>query len=379
MCASGAGERAPVVPTDMTDAHRLWLLGSLLVGSWIVYLLSPILTPFVVSALLAYLGDPLVDRLEARRIRRTPAVVLVFSIILLTLLFLLILLVPRVEAQIGQLIERLPGYLEWLRVNLLPRLQALLPGDVVAFDLSLVQKAIASHWREAGGLLAGAWSSLSGSGLALVGWLVNLFLVPVLTFYLLRDWDHLVAGIRSLLPRRSEPIWSRLATEADEVLGAFLRGQLLVMVALGIIYTTGLWLVGLDLALLIGMLAGLVSFVPYLGLIVGIAIAGLASILQSQGFGDLPWVVLVFIVGQVLEGSLLTPHLVGERIGLHPVAVIFAVMAGAQLYGFFGILLALPVAAVVMVLVRHLERTYRASTLYAHTEPPADPDRPEGS
>lgn len=364
--------RVPAEPTVMSDVHRLWVLGSLLFGGWLVYLLSPILTPFVVSALLAYLGDPLVDRLEARGLKRTPAVALVFSIIVLLLLFLLILLVPRIEAQISQLIAKLPGYLDWLRANLVPRLQLLLPGEMGGFDIASLQQALGRHWREAGGLLAHVWTSVSGSGLALVGWLANLFLVPVLTFYLLRDWDHLVAGVCGLLPRRSEPTWSRLAGEADEVLGAFLRGQLLVMVALGVIYTTGLWLVGLELALLIGMLAGLVSFVPYLGLIVGIVIAGLASILQSQGFGDLPWVVLVFVIGQVLEGSVLTPRLVGERIGLHPVAVIFAVMAGGQLYGFFGILLALPAAAVVMVLIRHVVSRYRGSTLYDHA--PSDPD-----
>jgi predicted PurR-regulated permease PerM len=135
-----------------------------------------------------------------------------------------------------------------------------------------------------------------------------------------------------------------------------------------VIYTTGLWLVGLELALLIGMFAGIVSFVPYLGLIVGILTAGLAAILQFQGYAELPWVVLVFVAGQLLEGSVLTPRLVGERIGLHPVAVIFAVMAGAQLYGFFGILLALPVAAVAMVLVRHLVERYRSSTLYGHVD-----------
>lgn len=362
----------------MSDAHRLWLLGSLLFGGWLVYLLSPILTPFVVSALLAYLGDPLVDRLEAKGLRRTPAVALVFSILLLMLLFLLVLLVPRIEAQIGQLIDRLPGYLAWLKANVLPRLQALLPGEMGGFSLEALQQAIGRHWREAGGLLANLWSSVSGSGLALVGWLVNLFLVPVLTFYLLRDWDRLVAGIHDLLPRASEPVWAGLAREADEVLGAFLRGQLLVMIALGVIYTTGLWLVGLDLALLIGMIAGLVSFVPYLGLIVGIVVAGLASILQVQGLGDLPWVVLVFVVGQVLEGSVLTPRLVGERIGIHPVAVIFAVMAGGQLYGFFGILLALPVAAVAMVLVRHLLSSYRGSTLYVTPGALRDPDGPGG-
>jgi predicted PurR-regulated permease PerM len=361
-----------------TDAHRLWILSWLLVTGWVLYLLSPILTPFVVSALLAYLGDPLVDRLEQRGLKRTAAVSVVFSVLFLFLLLLALTLIPRIESQIGDLLQKLPGYLAWLRDVALPRLEAWLPIEASGFDLSLLQQTLAKHWREAGGVAAQVWESVSGSGLALLGWIANLVLVPVLTFYLLRDWDHLVAGIHTLLPRRAEATWSKLAREADEVLGAFLRGQVLVMFALGVIYTTGLWLVGLDLALLIGMFAGIVSFVPYLGLIVGILIAGLAAILQFQGYGELPWVILVFVVGQLLEGSVLTPRLVGERIGLHPVAVIFAVMAGGQLYGFFGILLALPVAAVAMVLVRHLVRSYRASALYGHVDEDLRPPGGDG-
>ena len=352
----------------MTDSHRLWLLSALLVVGWLLWLLSPILTPFVVSALLAYLGDPLVDRLERLKLGRTAAVSVVFSIILLLLLFLLLLLVPRVEAQVSQFLQRLPGYVEWLQQTLLPRLEAWLPAEAAGFDLGVLQETLAKHWRDAGGVLAQLWQSISGSGLALLAGMANLVLIPVLTFYLLRDWDHLVAGIHALLPRRTAPMIARLARESDAVLGAFLRGQVMVMFALGVIYTTGLWLVGLDLALLIGMLAGIVSFVPYLGLVVGILLAGVAAILQFQGWAELPWVILVFVVGQLIEGSVLTPRLVGGQIGLHPVAVIFAVMAGGQLYGFFGILLALPVASVGMVLVRHLLQNYRASQLYAETE-----------
>ena len=198
----------------------------------------------------------------------------------------------------------------------------------------------------------------------MLGWLMNLVLIPVVTFYLLRDWDLLIKGIRGLLPRKIEPTVSQLAGEINEVLGAFVRGQLMVMFALGVIYTAGLWLIGLDLAFIIGMGAGLLSVVPYLGTVVGLLAAVLAAIFQFQDLFHTVMVLLVFGAGQMLEGMVLTPKLVGDRIGLHPVAVIFAVLAGGQLFGFLGILLALPVASALNVLVRHLRDKYTKSTLY---------------
>jgi predicted PurR-regulated permease PerM len=173
-------------------------------------------------------------------------------------------------------------------------------------------------------------------------------------FYLLRDWNDMAARVHGLFPRPVQPRVAQLARESDEVLGAFLRGQLLVMLALAIIYSAGLWILGLDLALPIGLVAGFVSFVPYLGFIVGLAAASVAAIFQFQDAWMLMWVGAVFGFGQILEGTLITPKLVGDRIGLHPVAVIFAVLAGGQLFGFFGVLLALPAAAVMVVWLRHL-------------------------
>lgn len=208
------------------------------------------------------------------------------------------------------------------------------------------------------------FSSVTKSGLSVIAWLGNLVLIPVVTFYLLRDWDILMARIHELLPRDSEPVITKLAKQSDETLAAFLRGQFLVMLALGIVYSTGLWFIDLKLALLIGMLAGLVSFVPYLGFIVGIVAASVAMLLQTQDVFQLLPVVIVFAIGQALEGMLLTPLLVGDKIGLHPVAVIFAVLAGGQLFGFVGILLALPVAAVIAVLLRHMHGQYKASALF---------------
>lgn len=347
------------------DSWRWFGLAVLVLGGGLLYLLSPILMPFLASIALAYLGDPLVDRLERIRVvrwqlPRTAAVTVVFIGLLLIALLLLMVLLPQLEAQISALLKKLPGYLAWLRGHVLPWVREHLQLEGGLVDLNVLRDALAQHWQQAGGIVAGTLGSVSRSGLMLLGLLANLLLIPVITFYLLRDWDRIIAAIGTLLPRDSAQGWVALAKESDTVLSAFLRGQLAVMAALAIIYSTGLWLVGLDFALLIGLFAGLVSFVPYLGLILGILVAGVASVLQFQGLEGLPWVVLVFVAAQLLEGSVLTPKLVGDRIGLHPVAVIFAVMAGGQLYGFFGILLALPVAAVAMVALRHLFARYRA-------------------
>lgn len=190
-------------------------------------------------------------------------------------------------------------------------------------------------------------------------------LIPVVTFYLLRDWDILMAKIRRLLPRKREALTIQLLGECHEVLGAFMRGQLLVMLALGIVYAVGLMSIGLELGLLIGLLAGLASLVPYLGFVVGISAALVAGLFQfGVEWYPLLGIVVVFSIGQMLEGMLLTPLLVGDRIGLHPVAVIFAILAGGQLFGFTGVLLALPVAAVIMVLLRHVHELYKESDMY---------------
>jgi predicted PurR-regulated permease PerM len=207
---------------------------------------------------------------------------------------------------------------------------------------------------------------MTASGLRLLGWLASLMVVPVVSFYLLLDWEALPGRVLALLPPRLRAPAARLLRESDEVLASFLRGQLAVMLILAVVYATGLWWIGLELALPIGLAAGLASFVPYLGFLVGIAAAGLAAYLQFQEASVLLWVLAVFAGGQLLEGLVLTPRLVGERVGLHPVAVIFAVMAGGQLFGFLGVLLALPAAAVLKVWLRHLH----AQALAAAASPP---------
>jgi len=351
-------------PTTISDSQRWLILAGCLLAGGLLYLLAPVLTPFAVGALLAYLGDPLADVLERRGLSRTGAVLMVFLVIFSVLLAALILLVPMLEQQIVALERKVPRYIDWIQTNLLPALVDRLGVEQGVVGLDVVKRTVMGHWQQAGGMLVGVVADISKSGLAVVGWAANVVLVPVVTFYLLRDWDVLVARLHKLVPRTVEQSASRLARDCDQVLAEFFRGQLLVMAALAFIYVAGLSLVGLELALLIGLTAGLVSFVPYLGFLVGIVLAGVAAFFQFQDTAHLLYVAGVFGVGQAIEGMVLTPLLVGDRIGLHPVAVIFAVLAGGQLFGFFGVLLALPAAAIIMVLLRHAHERYLMSDLY---------------
>jgi predicted PurR-regulated permease PerM len=358
--------RPPVSSKEesMTESQKWFVLAGMSVGGVLLYLLAPVLTPFLVAAVLGYIGDPLVDWLEARRFSRSLAVTTVFVSLSLLLLILLLILVPMLERQVVLLVSKLPQYIDWLQNKGLPAFSSLLGFEASAFDLAGIKEMVKEQWLQTGGAVKGALGLISRSGTTLLAWLANLALIPVVAFYMLRDWDILVERVHELIPRRYEATVVRLARASDEVLGAFLRGQLTVMLALGSIYTVGLWIIGLELALLIGMLAGVVSFVPYLGFIVGILAAGVAAVMQYHELLPLLYVAIVFMIGQAVEGMLLTPLLVGEKIGMHPVAVIFAVLAGGQLFGFVGILLALPVAAVVMVLLRYTHEQYVGSSLY---------------
>lgn len=355
----------------MTDMRRWFWLGAVLLLCAFVYLLHPILTPFLIAILLAYMGDPLVDRLEKFKLSRTLSVVLVFGFFTLIVIVLLTVLVPMLAKQLVSLYQLAPQMLDWLQQKALPWVQSHVGLSDGFWKFDKIKAAISEHMGQTGDIVGVILSQATTSTLALIGWLTNLVLIPVVGFYLLRDWDVMMAKIRSLLPRHRESQVVELAGECHEVLGAFIRGQLLVMVALGVIYAAGLMLVGLELGLLIGMVAGLAAIVPYMGFIIGIGAAMVAGLFQ---FGldptHLIGIAAVFMVGQMLEGMVLTPLLVGDRIGLHPVAVIFAILAGGELFGFTGVLLALPVAAVIMVLVRHIHDVYKESDIYGGSEDP---------
>ena len=348
-----------------SDIARRWQwLAILLVIGGLLWILRPVLTPFAIAAMLAYLGDPLADRLERLRCNRTLATSIVFLVMVLILVGAMVLLVPLIQRQVVRLIEAMPGYGEWIRSGLFPWLQQHLNLPADFFNIDSILASIRAHIGTVGNLAAVVLGYATRSSLTIIGWITSLVLIPVVTFYLLRDWDVMVAKIDGLLPRANRPTIVRLARESDAVLGAFVRGQLLVMIALGVFYGVALWAIGLDVGPLIGMIAGLVSFVPYLGFITGLFASLIAALVQYHDWQHLVMVLGVFGIGQVLEGYVLVPRLVGGKIGLHPVAVIFAILAFGQLFGFLGVLLALPISSVLMVLLRYAHERYTASALY---------------
>ncbi len=337
---------------------------------WLLWLLAPVLSPFALAALLGWLGDPLVDRLERARFGRNTAVIVVFSAMSLVLLVAALILVPMLEQQIVTLVHSLPGYRDWFVGTALPWVERRTGLEILSWlDPERLFTLIREHWERAGGIAATVLGYVSRSGFALLGLLANIVLLPVLTFFFLRDWDLLVERVGLLVPRDHVDTVRKLARESDAVLGGFLRGQFLVMLILGVLYAIGLWAVGLELGILIGILAGLLTFVPYLGPASIIVFGGIAAMVQFGDWQHLAGVAVVFTVGQVIESYWLTPKLVGDRIGLHPMAVIFAVTAGGTLFGFLGMLLALPVAAVANVLLRYAHERYTASSLYAGEQP----------
>ena len=344
----------------------LFFVGLIVAG--LLYLLQPVLTPFVVGIGIAYLADPFADRIEARGFSRTVATVIVF--VVLTLIFgaIILVLVPLLIKQIQTLVQMLPNIEVWYNATLLPWLQSTLGVDVKSMNLDLVTEGLSAEWKQTGGVISRVVQYATRSSMALISTLGSMAMIPVVAFYMLRDFDLLTSRIKALLPINVQPRVSAWALESNDVLAAFMRGQLLVMFSLGVIYALGLSLVGLNYALLIGILAGLASIVPYLGFVIGIAAAMTIAFFQFDGYMPLALVLAVFTIGQMIESFVLTPLLVGDRIGLHPVAVIFAILAGGQLFGFMGILLALPIAAVIMVLLRNLHTGYINSSLYGQQD-----------
>jgi len=345
------------------DSKIYIALGAALALS-LLYLLSPILTPFIIGAFLAYLFDPLVRKLKQHHVPHYVSISIVFFFFFLILLALLLLLIPLVESQVQHFAEIIPNTIDWLQNTILPWLKDNLGIDSEAINVASIKKLLADNVTKAGGAATIAVQAVVTSGFKIIEWIIKLILIPVVAFYLMCDWDRFLRGIQNLIPRNTEPTFTRLMKECNSVLGAFLRGQLIVMISLGVIYAAGLTLIGLQVGIIIGVIAGLLSIVPYLGTITGVLIAMVAAYLQMGTLKAVALVLLVFAVGHLIDHLFLTPKLVGGRIGLHPVAVIFAILAGGCLFGFVGVLLALPVASVIMVWLRYLHKRYYKSDLY---------------
>ena len=348
----------------MTNIQKVYLLLLIFAALVLIYFLQPILAPFLAGLALAYLFDPLVDRLENLKLNRAFSTCVVFLVFFVLVITALLVILPLLSRELSALLRDLPLLITWLQQTTSPWLVANFGIDPFAIKPGDIVNQVRGNWQQAGGIVKMILEQVMQSSLTFLATLGSIALTPVVAFYLMRDWDRLVVRIRALVPRDNEQQFLQLSTECDEVLSAFLRGQLLIMFLLGCIYSAGLYLVGLEQAILIGVLAGLVSIVPYLGVIVGVLAATLAAMVQFQDWMPLLYVLLVFGVGQALESMLLTPWLVGDKIGMHPVVVIFAVLAGGQLFGFVGILLALPIAAVSLVFARHLHRRYVQSGYY---------------
>jgi predicted PurR-regulated permease PerM len=335
-----------------------------------IYLLRGALLPFVVGMAVAYLLDPVADRLERLGLPRTLAAFLIVLIFLSAVVVVLVILVPVLSEQVADLVARVPAYVDTLRKEISPLLRrvraSLTPGQAAQID-----EAIKSHVGDLLGWVGQIVRGILSGGAALLSLLGLMFIMPVVAFYMIRDWDRLVAHIDSLLPAKEGDTIRMLAREIDARLSGFVRGQALVCLLLGAWYATGLTLVGLDFALLLGLGAGVLSIIPYLGNIVGLSLSLALAAAQFDSWIPIALVAGVFLSGQVLEGNFVTPKIVGDRVGLHPVWLLFAVTAGAALLGITGALLAVPVAAALGVIIRYAVQRYRESPLYAEKAGPA--------
>jgi predicted PurR-regulated permease PerM len=355
------GASAPRRP--LTLRNYAWLIAAALIVIVGLEWLGPVLTPFLVGAVLAYLGTPLVDRAAAHGLPRalgTLAVVLAFG---LALFALFVVLVPLVQGEVSVAAQRLPDLLAQFQGRVAPWLAERF-GVEVTLDFDTVREFIAENAQSAQELSFKVLSGVRAGSRIVLGVLVNVALIPVVMFYLLRDWPLLLARVGELMPRRWQPKTRELAGQVDDVLAEFLRGQLMVMAVLALYYAIALSLVGLDRAIAIGVVTGVLVFIPYVGFGLGLILGVLAALLQWHGWPAFVAVLAVYLAGQLLENYVLVPYLVGDRIGLHPLAVIFALLAFGQLFGFAGVLLALPISAALLVGLRHLRAAYVDSPVY---------------
>lgn len=342
---------------DLTPTLRAVVIVAIVIAlGYLIGALAPVLTPFIAGAILSYIAAPVVVWLAARRVPRAAGAVLVVLTMGALIAGLVLVVVPLVSNEISQITTKLPELITRAQTEWLPWVNTRL-GTSISFDLTQLKSLVQDNASAVGGLSAQLAGSLKLGGQMLLGVIVNVMLLPVVMFYLLRDWPTLIDGIDHLVPYAARNMVRNLAREIDAVLSEFLRGQGMVMLALATYYCIALKLAGLQFWLPVGLVTGLLVFIPYIGFGMGFLLGMLAALTQFSTPGPIIAVAVVFGVGQILEGFALTPYLVGDRIGLHPLAVIFALMAFGQLFGFVGVLLALPASAALLVALRVMQRS----------------------
>ena len=347
----------------VTPRQYLWVVGFVVVVILALEFLGPVLTPFLVGAIFAYIGAPLVDRLQRRGVSRTLGTLIVTLLFGVAVFAILLVLVPLVQAEFALAAKKLPDLFARLAAYVTPWLEQNL-GIVIALDLATIREFVTENLDEAKAYSPRIFAGLKAGGLFVLSLIINLVLIPVVMFYLLRDWNMLWRRIFALVPRRWRWKTRQITVEIDRVLAEFLRGQGMVMGSLALYYVVGLSIAGLQFAVPIGILIGLLIFIPYIGFGTGFVLGLLAALLQWDGLPGFLAIMAVFGVGQILENYVLIPWLIGDRIGLHPLAVIFALLAFGALFGIPGVLFALPASAALLVGLRHLRRAYRQSALY---------------
>ena len=358
-----SGVSQPPPRPRLQPRHYLWVAGTVLVLAATLRWLGAALTPFLSGAILAYLGLPIVHRCERWRIRRTLGTLIAVVIMGLVIFALLLVLVPLVQAEVALAVRRVPALADQFTARYGPWINDRF-GIELRLDLAQVREFLTENSDSARELSMLLLGGVKSGGLMLIKVLVNVALTPVVMFFLLRDWNLIVRRVDDLMPRRWTSLVRSMARDIDHVLSEFLHGQVLVMISLAVYYAIALAVAGLQFALPIGILTGLLVFIPYVGFGIGLTLGMLAALLQWNGLPGFLAIVAVYGVGQLLENYVLIPYLVGQRIGLHPLAVIFALMAFGQLFGFAGVLLALPASAALLVGLRHLRATYLESPLY---------------
>ena len=346
---------------------RILIIGGLALFLWILYLLKPVVIPFIIAFFIAYLFSPLVDRLQKIGLPRWFSIGTVFIGIGVAVTMAFWYIVPLIWKQLVIARDSIPVGINWINSTFLPWVSNTFNVEQMEIDTNHMSTIVMDYIQTnySTDSLQAMALRIAQSGLNFIQVGGTVVLIPIIAFYFLLDWRRMLGSLRRLIPRPYEKTTLEIATECHSVLGAFVKGQFLVMILLGIVYAVGLQLIGLDVGLIIGMIAGLASIIPYLGFAVGIVAAVIATLLQfGVDWMQLALVLVVFMIGQGIEGYVLQPFLLGDKIGLSPVAVVFAVLAGAQLAGFLGMLIALPVAAVIVVLLRHARDSYEKSQLY---------------